>query len=490
MGDSRDGWMRGGSWWDERIREIRSSSPYKAREDEVERHRRSRSWRVMSKSPPPVSAARTQPPSSVSPERPKRATSPTSVGGGWDSGRARRDSQAWKDMLYMTASEDGGSSIGGVGSGQAQRTSPAQQHVKAVLKKVQTGWLGLRKVLSTQARAANVDQIEDFSIGFDDFAAAVETAGISATRMQLAAVFALIDSDTCGIITLQELVAYMRGEGFRVSAFRLKATARETDKARRALSEIFDHVVEVMVCWDLHGNNSTTLIDIGRGLRLLKIKGLDVNKVISEAAADVTLTDGALHLKDFVRHFTWHPLEPLPELVARYDKTKLQRAVVMGKVRAWKARQHPDHIDPDLGMVCCKLRSKWGTISSMFNAVHAAGFERRSSGGACTCLLRVCMFALDLCTHTNESSKTRKRACAFDPRLRAPPRIAQGPCRCRMTRHAKTCDMWQARCGMCATTPAPSKNRRTHARTHARSHARTHANTRAHTQTQRKGPSA
>ena len=451
MGDSRDGWMRGGSWWDERIREIRSSSPYKAREDEVERHRRSRSWRVMSKSPPPVSAARTQPPSSVSPERPKRATSPTSVGGGWDSGRARRDSQAWKDMLYMTASEDGGSSIGGVGSGQAQRTSPAQQHVKAVLKKVQTGWLGLRKVLSTQARAANVDQIEDFSIGFDDFAAAVETAGISATRMQLAAVFALIDSDTCGIITLQELVAYMRGEGFRVSAFRLKATARETDKARRALSEIFDHVVEVMVCWDLHGNNSTTLIDIGRGLRLLKIKGLDVNKVISEAAADVTLTDGALHLKDFVRHFTWHPLEPLPELVARYDKTKLQRAVVMGKVRAWKARQHPDHIDPDLGMVCCKLRSKWGTISSMFNAVHAAGFERRSSGGACTCLLRVCMFALDLCTHTNESSKTRKRACAFDPRLRAPPRIAQGPCRCkekfdmsRVTCHALSRDMSHA----------------------------------------------
>ena len=31
----------------------------------------------------------------------------------------------------------------------------------------------------------------------------------------------------------------------------------------------------------------------------------------------------------------------------------------------------------------------------------------------------------------NPKPETRKRACAFDPRLRAPPRIAQGPCRCK-----------------------------------------------------------
>jgi hypothetical protein len=227
-----------------------------------------------------------------------------------------------------------------------------------------------------------------------------------ATRIQLAAVFALIDADTCGIITLQELVSYMRGEGFRVSAFRFKATTRETDKARRALSEIFDHVVEVMVCWDLHGNNSTTLIDVGRGLRFLKIKGLDVNKVISEASADVTvgLTDGVLHLKDFVRHFTWHPLEPLPELVARYEKTKLQRAVVMGKVRAWKARQHPDHIDPDLGTVCCKVHilkrtlsvtlyeyMYWGTNSGEFLCAASCEASREQSlACSITCFENFC----------------------------------------------------------------------------------------------------
>ena len=85
-----------------------------------------------------------------------------------------------------------------------------------------------------------------------------------------------------------------------------------------------------------------------------------------------------MHLKEFVRHFTWHALEPLPELVTRYDNTKLQRAVVMGKVRAWKARQQPDLIDPDLGVVCSKLRAKWGTISSMFSAVRATGIEKRS----------------------------------------------------------------------------------------------------------------
>ena len=177
------------------------------------------------------------------------------------------------------------------------------------------------------------------------------------------------------------MVAYLRREGLRVSAFHLKSTARETEKVRRALSEIFDHVVETMVCWDLHGNNSTTLIDIGRGLRFLKIPGLDVNKVISEASSDCTLTEGVMHLKEFVRHFSWHALEPLPELVTRYDNTKLQRAVVMGKVRAWKARQQPDHIDPDLSVVCSKMRAKWGTISSMFSAVRATGFEKRSPSG-------------------------------------------------------------------------------------------------------------
>jgi Ca2+-binding EF-hand superfamily protein len=104
----------------------------------------------------------------------------------------------------------------------------------------------VRKVLATQARAAGVEPIEDFSIGFDDFSAAVEMAGVSATRMQMAAVFALIDADKCGIITLQELVTYLRREGFRVSAFRSKSVTRETEKARRALSEIFDHVVEVI----------------------------------------------------------------------------------------------------------------------------------------------------------------------------------------------------------------------------------------------------
>lgn len=175
-------------------------------------------------------------------------------------------------------------------------------------------------------------------------------------------------------------MGYLRREGFHVSAFRSTASSnRETEKVRRALAEIFDHVVESLVCWDLHGNNSVTLIDVGRGMRFLKIEGIDVNKVISEASTDCIFVEGVMHLKEFVRHFTWHALEPLPELVARYDNTKLQRAVVMGKVRAWKARQQPHHIDPDLGVVCSKLRSKWGTISSMFNSVRATGFERRSS---------------------------------------------------------------------------------------------------------------
>jgi hypothetical protein len=167
--------MRGGTWWDERLREIRSSSPYKQREDEVVRRRR----RVVSKSPSRESSSRTQLSSgtqlSASPDklRPKRSISP-SIMLALD-GRAQRDSQAWRDMLHST---------GPCKDLLSQRSSPEQQHVKAVLKKLQAGWLGLRKVLSAQARAANVDQIEDFSIGFDDFAAAVEAAGMSATRMQ------------------------------------------------------------------------------------------------------------------------------------------------------------------------------------------------------------------------------------------------------------------------------------------------------------------
>ena len=174
MGDSRDGWMRGGTWWDERLREIRSSSPYKQREDEVVARRR----RVVSKSPSREISSRTQL-SSASPDklRPKRAISPSIHA--LDS-RAQRDSQAWRDMLHSTGSlsDEGSKDL------LSRRSSPEQQHVKAVLKKLQAGWLGLRKVLSAQARAANVDQIEDFSIGFDDFAAAVEAAGMSATRMQ------------------------------------------------------------------------------------------------------------------------------------------------------------------------------------------------------------------------------------------------------------------------------------------------------------------
>jgi hypothetical protein len=83
-------------------------------------------------------------------------------------------------MLHSTGSlsDDGSKEL------PSRRSSPEQQHVKTVLKKLQAGWMGLRKVLSAQARGANVDQIEDFSIGFDDFAAAVEAAGVSATRMQ------------------------------------------------------------------------------------------------------------------------------------------------------------------------------------------------------------------------------------------------------------------------------------------------------------------
>jgi hypothetical protein len=158
--------MRGGTWWDERLREIRSSSPYKQREDEVVRRRR----RVVSKSPSRESSSRTQLSSgtqlSASPDklRPKRSISP-SIMLALD-GRAQRDSQAWRDMLHST---------GPCKDLLSQRSSP---------EKLQAGWLGLRKVLSAQARAANVDQIEDFSIGFDDFAAAVEAAGMSATRMQ------------------------------------------------------------------------------------------------------------------------------------------------------------------------------------------------------------------------------------------------------------------------------------------------------------------
>lgn len=69
------------------------------------------------------------------------------------------------------------------------------KHVRGVLNKLQGSWLPLRKALSTQARTSNVEPITDYSIGFDDFAAAVEMAGISVTRMQLDAVFNLIDAD-------------------------------------------------------------------------------------------------------------------------------------------------------------------------------------------------------------------------------------------------------------------------------------------------------
>ena len=401
MSDSRDGWMRGRSWWDERLREIRQSSQYQQRENELElkrksrRNKRDRTKVRASKSPPPIvsvsvssNGGRARARSSTRSLSPlDRAGSPVRSSvhermNGWDDERVRRDSKAWKEMLDSTGKANSIDNVREATVSTHQSTPEKCAHVRAVLNKLQEGWLAVRKVLSTQARASGVEPLEDFSIGFDDFAAAIEMAGVSATRMQLAAVFTLIDAEKCEIITLGELVGYLRREGLRVSAFRSKNSTRETEKARRALADIFDHVVEVMVAWDLHGNNSTTLIDIGRGLRFLKIQGCDVNKVIAEASANCSLTDGVVNLKEFVKHFSWHPLEPMAELSARYDTTKLQRAVVMGKVRAWKARQQPDHIDPDLGVVCSRLRSKWGTISSMFSAFRATGIERRSSAGS------------------------------------------------------------------------------------------------------------
>jgi hypothetical protein len=369
MNDERDGWMRGRSWWDEQLRDIKMSASRIAGDADLQLRDSYKKDNIKRKG-------------SNGPSRPtspgSRTRQPVRQVGAWDAEQVQRDSKAWSEMLESSRQlrQDDDSSAPCTKTGSTEK-----QHVRAVLKTLHASWLAIRKVLVTQARASNVEPITDYSIGFDEFSCAVELAGISVTRMQLDAVFNLIDADKCAIITLEELLAFFRREGFRVSSFSSKgSSSRETEKVRKSLSEIFDHVVEVMVCWDLHGNNSTTLIDIGRGLRYLKIPGIDVNKVIAEASADCTFIDGALHLKEFLRQFTWHALEPLPELVAKYECTKLQRAIVMGKVRAWKARQEATHIDPDLLVVCSRLRRKWGTISSMFSAVRATGFERRSSG--------------------------------------------------------------------------------------------------------------
>ena len=225
MGDARDGWMRGKSWWDERLREIRQSSPYKQRNDEAEAPARSRPGRAReqrnaSRSPPPdhsggrnVKSPTPEGPgrtSSKSPDafaQPSRAISPkggmpSPSASAWNPSRIKRDSQAWNEMLNSTGeSRESGIAESESAASQTQ-SNPEKQHVRAVLNKLQAGWLSVRKVLATQARTSGVTPIDDFSIGFDDFAAAVEMAGVSVTRMQLSAVFALMDSDKCGIITL------------------------------------------------------------------------------------------------------------------------------------------------------------------------------------------------------------------------------------------------------------------------------------------------
>jgi len=240
MGD-RDGWLRGRSWWDERLREIRQSSPYRQRsEAETDapqpRSRRSRQSggprRTASRSPPPSEAgesratksptpggsARTKSKSPDGPQgQPARAISPKtklllqhqaspSTANGWDSERVKRDSQAWNEMLNSTAENH---ELNLPSYSETQNT-PEKLHVRAVLNKLQAGWLAVRKVLATQARTSGATPVDDFSIGFDDLASAIEMAGVSVTRMQLSALFTLMDTDKCGIVTLVRVRACPR----------------------------------------------------------------------------------------------------------------------------------------------------------------------------------------------------------------------------------------------------------------------------------------
>ena len=400
--------MMGRSWWDEKLREVRQSSPYKQTESELEKqrpnkhaHRRDRkrnsspslsievSSDVGSVARHPSKSGRVSPAKRRANQNGDKHGKQSDGSVVWDQEKIKRDSTAWQDMLESTSRDqptleddtgdsDGDMSCGGQDPGQKEHE---KQHVCILLSKLLTVWASLRKVISTQASMAGIfTSIEDLGIGFDDFVAAVEQVGVLATRMQLQAIFSAVDVDCCEIITLAELGSFMRREGFSMSSVRVKKVHRETEKARKALSEIFDHVVEVMICWDLHGNNALSLIDISRGLRFLNIPGLDVNQVIAEAAADCTLTDSVVRLKEFVRHFCWHAVEPLPVLVARYDKTKLQRALVMAKVRAWKAREQ-ELTDPELVGVYSKLRSKWGAIKAQLKAMQGLSRAGRSRGG-------------------------------------------------------------------------------------------------------------
>ena len=142
----------------------------------------------------------------------------------------QRDSKAWLDMVHST-------SQGGEALEASPHGKPEKMHVRAVLSAMHSGWASLRKVLAAQARAAGMAAAaEEYSLGFDAFAAAVDEAGVLATRMQLQAVFALVDAEACGIVTLGEIVECLRRGGFRVRGFRGAEPASETGKVPEAVA--------------------------------------------------------------------------------------------------------------------------------------------------------------------------------------------------------------------------------------------------------------
>ncbi|EKX52570.1 hypothetical protein GUITHDRAFT_101737 [Guillardia theta CCMP2712] len=369
---SRDSWIKGGSWWDLQQREIKEAQADRPHNDggaEMETVRRS------------------LPPSRVS--RRSHARKSDSLVSISSRNQTNSDMRDKEDEAADHLAEDG------------NRKLNVGEHQRKTLNMLNAAWVKLRRYFASQALDAGVS-LEDMSFTVEELIFAVDCLALYATRQQITELFRAIDEDECGVITIAEVETYMRSKGMKVPTERnQKSSRRETDKAKKLFAEIFDHVLELMVCWDLDGSNSISLNDVGRGIRFLKLKGIDADKIVQEAASECNLIDSVLYVKDFVRHFSWHAVEPHPVLLSKYENIKLNRAVVMSKLRVWRSKQKPDTVDSDLRTICSKLRSRWGTISSIFNAIQAS--EKRGK------------LSIDLERNISSKHKERGKNSRSDP---------------------------------------------------------------------------